>query len=67
MESLFKLRTAEDKFRNISIHDLTQKERAECKTLIEEAKKKQAEEQGEFIWRVRGLPGQLKLTKLKKH
>jgi len=68
MESLFKLRTADDKFKNISVtHDLTQKERAECKELIEEAKRKQAEETGEFIWRVRGLPGQLKLTKIKKH
>jgi hypothetical protein len=67
MESLHKLRVADDKFKNISItHDLTQKERNECKTLIEEAKKKQADETGEFIWRVRGLPGQLKLTKIKK-
>ena len=68
MEKLFKLRTAEDKFRNISItHDLTQKERAECKALVDEAKRKQAEDSGEFIWRVRGLPGQLKLIKIKKH
>jgi uncharacterized protein YlaN (UPF0358 family) len=67
MESLHKLRGADDKFKNISItHDLTQKERVECKALIEEAKKKQTEEAGEYIWRVRGLPGQLKLTKLKK-
>jgi hypothetical protein len=68
MESLYKLRGAEDKFKNISItHDLTQKERLECKALVEEAKKKQADEVGEFLWRVRGLPGQLKLTKIKKH
>jgi chaperonin cofactor prefoldin len=67
MESLYKLRGADDKFKNVSItHDLTQKERVECKALIEEAKKKQIEETGEFIWRVRGLPGQLKLTKIKK-
>ena len=68
MESLYKLRGADDKFKNISItHDLTQKERADCKALVEEAKKKQTEEAGEFIWRVRGLPGQLKLTKIRKH
>jgi len=50
MESLFKLRGASEKFKNISVtHDLTQKERAECKALVEEAKKKQSEEVGEFL------------------
>lgn len=68
MESLYKLKRADDKFKNISVtHDLTQKERDECKELVEEAKKRQAAESGEFIWRVRGLPGQLKLTKIKLH
>ena len=67
METLYKLKSAEDKFRNISIsHDLTQLERTECKALVEEAKKKQSEEQGEYIWRVRGLPGQLKVIKIHK-
>jgi hypothetical protein len=68
MESLFKLRDAEDKFKNISVtHDLTRTERGECKALVEEAKKKQTDEQGEFLWRVRGPPGQLKLIKIRKH
>jgi flagellin-like hook-associated protein FlgL len=68
MESLFKLREAENKFKNISVtHDLTRTEREECKTMVEEAKKKQTEEQGEFLWRVRGHPGQLKLIKIRKH
>ena len=67
MESLYKLKSADDKFRNVSIsHDLTQIERTECKTLVEEAKKRQSEEQGEYIWRVRGLPGQLKILKIHK-
>ena len=68
MESVYKLKGADDKFKNISVtHDLTQKEREECKKLVEQAKKNQSEESGEFIWRVRGLPGQLKLIKIKKH
>jgi len=68
MESLFKLRMADDKFKNISVtHDLTRSERVECKHMVEEAKKKQQEEQGEFHWRVRGLPGQLKLVKFRKN
>lgn len=68
METLYKLRQAEDKFRGISVtHDFTKTERAECKNLVEEARKKQQEEQGEYLWRVRGLPGQLKIIKLCKN
>lgn len=66
MESLAKLRGADDKFKKLSItHDLTKKEREECRTLVEEAKKKQ-EESGEFNWRVRGPPGQMKLVRFRK-
>lgn len=69
METLFKLRNAPDKFKNLSItHDMTKSERIECKKLVEDAKKKESDEpQGEYIWRVRGLPGQLKLIKIRKH
>jgi len=68
MECLFKLKNADPKFKTVSItHDFTKSEREECKVLVEKAKKKQADEQGEYIWRVRGLPGQLKLVKLKKN
>jgi hypothetical protein len=67
MESLSKLRQADDKFKNISItHDMTKKERTECKLLVEEAKKKQDQDQGEWIYRVRGLPGLMKIIKLAK-
>ena len=66
MESLFKLKMAEDKFKKISVaHDLTKLEREECKQLI--ARKKQDEKAGEFLWRVRGPPGQLKIVKIWKH
>jgi hypothetical protein len=68
MESLHKLKNAAPKFRNISVtHDLTINERAECKSLLLEAKDKQTQETGEYLWRVRGLPGQLKLVKLRKN
>lgn len=68
MESLYKLRDADVKFKNISVsHDLTADERTECKSLVEEAKNRQKDEQGEFYWRVRGLPGHLKLVKIKKN
>lgn len=68
MESLHKLRNAQDKFKNISItHDMTKLERSACKILIEEAKKKQDQESGEYYWRVRGQPGQMKVVRLHKH
>ena len=46
LESLTKLRIAENKFKCISVcHNLTKAERDQCKKLIEEAKKNQAENQ----------------------
>ena len=67
MESLYKLKDAENKFKNISVvHDMTKQERGECKKMVGEAKKKQEEEKGEFLWRVRGPPGQMKLLRIQK-
>ena len=65
MESLFKLKNAEALFNNVSItHDLSKEDREECKKLISEAKNREIS--GEFVWRVRGLPGQMKIVKLRK-
>lgn len=48
-------------------HDMTRKERDQCKTLVEEAKKKESQESsGEWIFRVRGPPGQMKVMKIRK-
>ena len=67
MESLNKLKGASDKFRNISItHDMTKSERETCRKLVEEAKEHQSKESGEFLWRVRGLPGMMKVIKIVK-
>jgi len=67
MESAYKLKNAEDKFKNVSItHDLTKQERAECKVLVAEAKTKQDVETGEWIWRVRGAPGMMKIVRIPK-
>ena len=67
MESLNKLKRATDKFRNLSItHDMTRKERDECKNMVEEAKKREVDSQGEFLFRVRGPPGQLKLIRIRR-
>jgi hypothetical protein len=48
-------------------HDFTRKQRSECKSLVEEAKTKEAQEQsGEWMYRVRGTPGHLSIVKLRR-
>jgi len=44
----------------------TAKEREECKKLLAEAKQRASEDtSGEYIYRVRGPPGQMKITKFR--
>jgi len=67
METTFKLRTKE-KFECIGVsHDMTKTEREQCRKLVAEAKQKESRENtGEYIYRVRGPPGDMKIVKLKK-
>jgi len=45
-------------------HDITKPERDECKGIVTEAKDKEAQDQSaEYIYRVRGLPGKMKIIK----
>lgn len=67
MDSLYKLKDADDKFKNISVtHDFSKEERAQCKLLLEEAKQNERDDSGDFLYRVRGSPGQLKIVKFRK-
>jgi hypothetical protein len=68
LDSLGKLREAEDKWKSIIFaHDMTKEDRTECRQLVEEAKKKESEDDsGEFIYRVRGSPGFLRIEKIRK-
>lgn len=68
MNSLFRLRKAEERFRKIVInHDMTAVDRAEIREMVSEAKTMEENDQsGEYIYRVRGQPGQLKIVKIKK-
>ena len=67
MESLIKLKDAPEKFRNIGVgHDLTPSERETSKKSVNEAKDKQQKETGEYLWRVRGPPGQMKVVRIRK-
>jgi len=67
MESLYKLRNVDQKFRGINIgHDMTPKERSECKRLVSEAKQNEVDDSsGEYIYRVRGYPGEMRIVQLK--
>lgn len=67
METTYKLRSV-DKFKGIVIsHDMTKSERDQCKQLVAEAKTKESQdESGEFIFRVRGPPGNMKIVRLRK-
>lgn len=69
MEFASRLSQAKDKFAGVTIsHDMTVKEREMCRKLVAEAKQKQEEDtSGEFLYRVRGLPGQMKIIKIKKN
>jgi hypothetical protein len=69
MESLSKLRNAEEKHKRISVtHDMTQTEREQCRELVKQSKEKQqADESGEWLYKVRGLPGDMRIVKLKKY
>jgi len=55
MESLYKLRHAESKFKKIIVaHDMTKTERAECKRLVAEAKSlADTDSSGDYIYRVK--------------
>jgi len=68
MESLYKLKQGDAKFRTIIVsHDMTVKEREDCRRLVNEAKHRNSQESsGEWIHLVRGLPGQMKILKMRK-
>lgn len=67
MESLYKLRHADRKFKGIIVaHDMTKIEREECKRLVADAKSQNDEDtSGEYTYKVRGLPGQMRIVKFR--
>jgi len=69
LENLSKLRNADEQLRQISVtHDMTESEREQCRELVKECKEKQKkEESGEWKYQVRGLPGDMRIVRLRKH
>lgn len=68
LDSLSKMKDAEEKHKRIIFaHDMTREERIECKKMVDEAKKREMEDtSGEYIYRVRGSPGHLRIEKIRK-
>jgi len=67
MNSLFKLKSMENRFKSVIIsHVMTKAEREHCKVMVEEAKEKFSNETGDFIYRVRGPPGRMQIVRLRK-
>ena len=67
MESLYKIRSLDVKFKNVIVgHDMTRKQREDCKLLVAEAKAKSDTELGNWVYKVRGPPGQLKIVQMRR-
>ena len=68
MESLYKLRSMEAKFKKVIVaHDMTKLERDDCRLLVNEAKLKTENDSGDWIYRVRGPPGQMRIVKMRRN
>jgi len=68
MESVGKLRDADDKYKQIIFtHDMSTEDREEYKRLVANAKEQQKNEiSGEYIFWVKGFPGNFRVLKIKK-
>jgi len=58
MDSLFRLKSIDAKFKGITVsHDMTKNERDDCKKLVDEDKQKENQDaSGEWIYRIRYQP-----------
>ena len=68
MESVYKLKNSEERFNTIVVaHDMTKLEREQCKEMVAEAKSMANQDpSGEYLYRVRGPPGEMKILKFRK-
>ena len=67
-QNLSKLKDADESYRRISIaHDMTINERNQCREQVIECKDKQSKnESGDWIYRVRGPPGAMKVIRVRR-
>jgi len=67
MESLYKGKNGKSHFKQLSVtQDMTKNDRSEMQKKAEGGKEKKRENTGEYIWRVRGATGSLKVVRLRK-
>ena len=67
MENRRNMVKLDDDLKNLAIsHDFTRDQRELCKKLVDEAKERQKQESGEFIYRVRGEPTSLRVVRIKR-
>ena len=60
-------KSMEIKLRSIIVaHDMTKKQREECKLLVNEAKEKNETESGDWVYKVWGPPGLMNIVRLRK-
>jgi len=66
MESLYKIKSMDARFKNINVaHDMTKKQREECSVLVAEAKEKTENASGDFVYTVREPPGQMRIFRIR--
>ena len=67
MESLSMLKGADERYFNISIqHDMTKREREQCKETVKLAlEQKAADQSGEYKYLVKGYPGSMRVVKIR--
>ena len=68
MESLGMLKDADDRFRNISVtYDMTKSDREQSKEMVKQAiEKRAADQSGEYRYLVKGIPGSMRVIKVRK-
>jgi len=61
------LLTTEQKYKNVIVaHDMTKNDREKCRKLVEKAKAdRENDTSGEYLYRVRGNLGQMRVVKIK--
>lgn len=68
MQNTYKLKEASDNLKTMIVtHDLTLAEREQCKKVVSEAKEKQESDMsGEWVYRVRGPLGNMRVVSWRK-
>ena len=69
MQNTYKMKSAPDNLKSMIVtHDLTQNERDQCKKLVQEARERAENDlSGEWVYRVRGSPGKMRIVRWRRN